>query len=139
MKKQLQKGFTLIELMIVVAIIGILASIALPAYQDYISRGQATEAPMLLAGLKTPVTENILNNGVTAGCVIPADAVTAGKYVATIGATVAGTTCELLATYQAAGVSDKIASKNVQYTYDHADGSWECTSNLPAAIKPKGC
>ncbi|HEV7929724.1 MAG TPA: pilin, partial [Nitrosospira sp.] len=52
MKQQAQKGFTLIELMIVVAIIGILAAVALPAYQDYTARAQATEAMTLLGGLK---------------------------------------------------------------------------------------
>src|SRR5690349_22230980 len=57
------KGFTLIELMIVVAIIGILAAIAIPAYQDYIARAQASEAVQLLAGGKTPLYEFFANEG----------------------------------------------------------------------------
>lgn len=57
MKAQLQKGFTLIELMIVVAIIGILAAVAIPAYQDYITRGQVSEAVALGGGLKSPLAE----------------------------------------------------------------------------------
>lgn len=57
MKRTMQQGFTLIELMIVVAIIGILAAVALPAYQDYTGRAQVSEAIALAGGLKTPLAE----------------------------------------------------------------------------------
>lgn len=68
--KRAQQGFTLIELMIVVAIIGILAAVALPAYQDYTIRARVTEALGLASAAKTTVAENISNNG----GVLPADA-----------------------------------------------------------------
>jgi len=63
MKKQLQQGFTLIELMIVVAIIGILAAIAIPAYQDYTIRAQVSEGLSLADGAKTAIAEYYTNYG----------------------------------------------------------------------------
>src|SRR6266487_6663546 len=73
--KRLQQGFTLIELMIVVAIVGILAAIAIPAYQDYVARSKVSEAMAALGACKTSVTEYIQVNAgstpatlATSGC-----------------------------------------------------------------------
>jgi type IV pilus assembly protein PilA len=134
-------GFTLIELMIVVAIIGILAAIAIPAYQDYTAKAQASEAFALLDGLKTPIVEEMAQD-VT--CSIPASAVAAGKYVASIAA-VAGVSggfpnCTLTATFKAAGVSIQIASQTVTLVYSTGGGGgWTCSTSLPAGVKPKAC
>lgn len=68
MKRKLQKGFTLIELMIVVAIIGILAAIALPAYQDYTKKSKVATAVASLAGSKVKVAESYNSSGGTAWC-----------------------------------------------------------------------
>ena len=61
MKRNLQKGFTLIELMIVVAIIGILAAVALPAYQDYTVRGRVSELAIMASSMKATVGDNMAN------------------------------------------------------------------------------
>ncbi|HGM0275365.1 TPA: pilin, partial [Neisseria gonorrhoeae] len=84
----LQKGFTLIELMIVIAIVGILAAVALPAYQDYTARAQVSEAILLAEGQKSAVTEYYLNHGkwpednTSAGVANPTEI--KGKYVQSV-------------------------------------------------------
>ena len=136
--KQLQKGFTLIELMIVVAIIGILAAVAIPAYQDYIAKAQASEAFVLLDGLKTPIAEAFSQDPATA-CAAPAGAVTTGKYVAAIAFAGTATTCVMTATYAAVGVNTKLIGTNVVLTFNAPTGAFTCVSTLPAAVKPKSC
>ena len=138
--KMIQKGFTLIELMIVVAIIGILAAVAIPAYQDYTAKAQASEAFVLLDGLKTSIVDAYTNEAAATSCVISTSAVTAGKYLASIvptGAT--ASVCGLLATYLATGVNTKIVSKTVTLSYNNTTGRWTCTTTLPAEITPKSC
>lgn len=135
---KIQAGFTLIELMIVVAIIGILAAVAIPAYQDYTAKAQASEAVTILGGLKTPTVE-AMSQSVT--CSV-SSAVTSGNYIQSVSATpgtgASGPTCTLVATFKAAGVNSKLQSKTVTMVYT-TGGAWDCTTTLSATIAPKGC
>jgi type IV pilus assembly protein PilA len=90
--KRVQQGFTLIELMIVVAIIGILAAIAIPAYQDYTIRAQVTEGLNLAAAAKAAVAETFINRGTLpvdrpAAGMSPLATDTEGKYVSQVAVT----------------------------------------------------
>jgi len=124
----------------VVAIIGILAAIAIPAYSDYTAKAQASEGFALLDGIKTPLSENVDANGT---CGAPTGAVLQGKYgVMTIG----GTTAACVATFTfaaAAPASPKIQSKTVALTYTAAPAAgsspWTCATTLPAGVKPASC
>lgn len=137
--KKMQQGFTLIELMIVVAIIAILAAIAIPQYNDYTARAQMTEAYTLASGLKTPIAEAFANDQTPANsCVVPTGSVVSGKYVATL---VAGgaSPCVITATMSTAGVNAKASGRNVVLTFTPATGAWACTTNAPTEIRPKAC
>ena len=140
--KKVQQGFTLIELMIVVAIIGILAAIAIPAYSDYTAKAQAAEAYTLLDGLKTPIADQMSQDATQTGCTPPASAITTGKYVAGIANVYAGVNCTMTASFKATGVNSQIASKNVVLIFNSSTGAFDCTSGattLPVTIRPKAC
>ena len=139
--KQLQKGFTLIELMIVVAIIGVLAAVAIPMYIDYTAKAQASEAFVLLDGLKTPMAENFGQDSTS--WTIPTGAVATGKYVTSITPTAIGTTGGKLEVLFGGATNTKIKNQTVTYIFNNtpgaANGGWTCATTLPAEIKPKSC
>ena len=140
--KAIQKGFTLIELMIVVAIIGILAAIALPAYQDYTARAQMSEAMVLADGQKGAVTEYYADKGVFPGSNASAgiaDAASiAGKYVAQVAV---GTSGVITASMKANNVANGIAGTTLTLTPTAGSGSvtWACTSSASAKYIPAAC
>ncbi|WP_416232082.1 MULTISPECIES: pilin [Acinetobacter] len=123
----MQKGFTLIELMIVVAIIGILAAIAIPAYQDYTIRSQASEGPALANGLKTTLAEFYADRGTW-----PANNAAVGISSAIVGSYVSSIESAngvITVTYGNKANTNKLATNTISIrpaVSPNGDISWVC-------------
>lgn len=142
--KGLMKGFTLIELMIVVAIIGILAAVAIPAYSDYTARAQVSEAMALASGLKTPLIEWVSDKGTLPASVNSVGGTGTGKFVETVtfGGTIAAP--EIRATLKAASVNTKITSSIFAMSSTDYGKTWNCeeaasSTNIASSLLPGAC
>ena len=141
--RKVQQGFTLIELMIVVAIIGILAAIAIPAYQDYTARSQMSEAMSLSSGVRTAVSEAFQTSGDfpetnDAAGVAPAVSIN-GTYVLRVTVGPSGTITALLRS--AAPVIQSIRGASLTLTPSDQGGSiqWSCAGDRADKLYPSSC